>query len=216
MPEDLYWRVEARVEQRIQVPEGFAHIVKETLCVPARPERYIGPSWSWASLSDARVIFMPLDYTRILSHFIAGETVPQGKDAFGRLQGGWLRMKGPLLKIQQAPADYRPDKREPLGFGTFMTVLTKGGLSYGEAFFDVSAEAQANCLALFLDPANALMLTPVSGSQGTFRRLGTAKFLRSNKQRDEEPLWDGQRFRSGHGPYGPVTNLDDLSEVVIV
>jgi hypothetical protein len=180
--EDMFWRVKAREEQRIQVPGGFTHVVGNTLCRPRRTAKYRAPTWSWAALDDAHVVFEPLDFDRLLTTVIDGSTTKATKNAYGRVTDGWLKLRGPLLSVRKAPLEYQPDKTEPLGFGVFMAVQTAGGLAFGEAYFDVESETQDQCMALFLDPSNALLLTPVDGRPGTFTRLGTAKFLRASEQ----------------------------------
>lgn len=214
--EDLFWRVQARVEQRIQVPGGFEHVIGRTLCVPKRPSQYRAPSWSWASLDDASIIFEPLDFGRILTTFVGSEVIPAGSDPYGRIRSGWMHLNGPLLTIHKAPPDYKPDPNEPLGFGVFMTVQTAGGLSYGEAYFDIASDTGTQCMALFLDPQNALLLAPVDGADGTFRRLGTAKFLRTTEQRISEPMYDPKKPGFNKVPYGPTTSVDGARDVVII
>ncbi|KAH8666791.1 heterokaryon incompatibility protein-domain-containing protein [Xylariales sp. PMI_506] len=214
--EDMFWRVQVFEEHRIQVPDGFMHYVGKRLCTPSRPAKYRAPTWSWASLDDAQVKFVPLDYGRLLARLVDAKTVPQGEDRFGRLKSGWLCMRGPLIAVQKAPADYKPHIEEPLGFGVPMVIDTVDGIAYGEGYFDVESEsARDRCLAFFLDPANAILLEPVEGSEGTYTRLGTAKFLRTQEQRRENPLMiPGGGL--GSVPYGPVTNVDGLKEVIII
>jgi hypothetical protein len=73
--EDLYWRVYARDEIRMQVSGGFEHKYGRKRCDVKIPQTYRAPSWSWASL-DAEVRFVPLDFGRIIAECIAIHTVP--------------------------------------------------------------------------------------------------------------------------------------------
>ncbi|KIM99406.1 hypothetical protein OIDMADRAFT_56541 [Oidiodendron maius Zn] len=214
--EDMFWRVKAKEEQRIQVPGGFAHVVGKTLCRPKRTAKYRAPTWSWAALDDAHVVFEPLDFDRMLATIVDRSITLATKNTYGRVTDGWLKLKGPLHSVRRAPPDYRPRKEEPLGFGVFMTVQTVGGMAFGEAYFDIESEKQDQCMALFLDTSNALLLTPVDGRPGTFTRLGTAKFLRTSEQRRKEPLYDSRTNTANKVPYGPATSGNSMSEVIIV
>jgi hypothetical protein len=90
--EDLHWRVYARKESRIQVPGGFDHVLGEPLCSPVRPAEYRAPTWSWASI-DAKIKFVALDFKRILTQFIGCAITPAGSNRFGRISGGWIKLK---------------------------------------------------------------------------------------------------------------------------
>ena len=88
------------------------------------------------------------------------------------------------------------------------------GTSYGEAFFDLSP--QLPCTALFLDPSNALLLMPSSGNDGTYLRIGVAKFLRTEKQRGRVPMVSVPPRRFNRVPFGPISAEDETAVVTIV
>src|SRR3569833_898679 len=182
--EDLAWRVYTRDEIHAHAPGGFVRRLGEKLCEPSRPPASRAPSWSWASL-DAHVRCVPLDFGRIQTEFVDARGVPLGRDPFGRASGGWMKLRGPLMSVRQAPPGYKPSPLDPLGFGVPYQMHTASGVSEGEAFFDL--EPRTECLALFLDPSNALLLVPSDGAPGAHARVGIAKFLRTPHQRATLP-----------------------------
>ena len=209
--EDLNWRVYAREESRVMVPGGFAHVFGAQQCTPARTARYRAPSWSWASL-DAHIIFVHLDFRRILTEFIDCHVTPAGLDPFGRVTDGWIKLKGPLKEVSRAPASFKPPIEDPLGFGVLVQLQHETGIAYGEAFFDL--DARFPCSALFLDPSNALLLTPSTMRQGHYVRIGIAKFLRTVNQRQTRPILNPD-MTLGNVPYGPIESVDTKVEVTI-
>jgi hypothetical protein len=118
-----------------------------------------------------------------------------------------------LKQISQADPSFRPDPQDPLGFGIISQLRLSHGISYGEAFFDL--QPQYPCSALFLDPANALLLIPSDTNSSAFVRIGTAKFLRTDHQRRTMPLASFNPTRYNRVPYGPMTSEDGQSEVTI-
>ncbi|KAJ1563135.1 hypothetical protein HK405_013961, partial [Cladochytrium tenue] len=203
--EDLFWRVRSREEVRKQVPGGFEHSIGKTLCTPKRAANYRAPTWSWACLDDAHIDHIPLDYSRLVASLVSASTAPSGI----------LIMRGPLLTLRKAPANYKPDPTLPLGFGIFMTAQTAGGLSYGEIFFDITSEARDECLGLFLDPSNCILLTPAPG--GKYKRIGIGKFLRTEEQMKSNPMYDPDRKPALiFTPYGPVTQSDVVTSPITI
>jgi hypothetical protein len=90
--EDLHWRVYSRMEYRQQVPGGFKATYGEKLCDVITPAAYRAPSWSWASL-DAFIKFIPLDFDRVRADLIQANITPAGKDPFGRVTAGWIKLR---------------------------------------------------------------------------------------------------------------------------
>jgi len=154
-----------------------------------------------------------LDFSRIITEFIDAHVTPAGKDHFGRVSSGWIKLRGPVKVITKAPPSFKPSPYDPLGFGVLVQMEHSTGPSYGEAYFDF--EPQFPCHALFLDPSNALLLVVSKGKPDEYVRIGIAKFLRTEHQRNTEPIWpdDGSGLRMV--PYGPMMK-NDLSEVTIV
>jgi hypothetical protein len=89
--EDLCWRVKPRVETMTNSSGHFKFEYGATTFPITRPKDYRAPSWSWASV-DGRVMFKPLDFDHLVSEFINGTVTPAGKDKFGRVSGGWIKM----------------------------------------------------------------------------------------------------------------------------
>lgn len=119
-----------------------------------------------------------------------------------------------MKQILQADPDFQPSPCDPLGFGVISQLHLPHGISYGEAFFDL--EPQYPCSALFLDPANALLLIPSDKNPSAFVRVGIAKFLRTEHQRKTLPLLSFDPIRHNRVPYGPMASEDGQSEVTIV
>jgi hypothetical protein len=210
--EDLHWRVYARVENRVQVSGGFAHIYGEQKCTPCKPSTYRAPSWSWASL-DAHINFVHLDFSRIVAEFIDAHIMPVGKDPFGRVSSGWIKLRGPVKVIAKTPPSFRPSPLDPLGFGVLVQMEYSTGPLYGEAYFDL--KPQLPCHALFLDSSNALLLEASEGKLDEYTRIGIAKFLRTEHQRETEHMLGKDRSGFQKVPYGPITK-DKVSEITIV
>jgi hypothetical protein len=94
----------------------------------------------------------------------------------------------------------------------------------GETFFDV--QPHFPCFALFLDSSNALALQPTGKTQHEYTRIGIAKFLRTQKQRAENPIpsWelgtniynDAEEGDISSVPWGPITESDERVLITIV
>jgi hypothetical protein len=131
-----------------------------------------------------------------------------------------------------APPNTKIDKKDPIGFGTLVQFqldagITQNGkhhdgISYGEAFFDIAPSFP--CFALFLDASNALLLQK---QQWDYKRVGLGKFLRTNKQRQLEPLLSrpepgldngdrGTGLRNENVPYGPIGHKHPCTTVTII
>jgi len=110
--EDLHWRVYARQEVRsaalnmvmedstmLLPPDGgLQNVYGHKLCDVVVPSTYRAPSWSWASL-DAHIKFVPLDFRRIRTEFVSCHVRPAGKDAFGKVARGWIKLRASLLLV---------------------------------------------------------------------------------------------------------------------
>ncbi|KAH7183593.1 heterokaryon incompatibility protein-domain-containing protein [Fusarium flagelliforme] len=70
---------------------------------------YRGPSWSWTSIDQikypytASPVFLIFENTfkKIYVTVIEATCIPAGKDPLGAVSGGYLRMAGPLLKLER-------------------------------------------------------------------------------------------------------------------
>ena len=135
-----------------------------------------------------------------------------------------MNLKGPLFPIHEASPSHSYDKSEPLGFGLLTEVHLDHGVSMGETFFDV--QPYFPCYALFLDSSNALVLKQTGNPQGEYTRIGIAKFLRTQKQRLENPMpsvasvsslyIDGGESVFSKVPWGPITDSDARLLVTVV
>lgn len=91
--EDLYWRTYEREEKTVQASGGFELYVKDQkLCDVVRPREYRAPTWSWASL-DSHILFNELSFKHIVAEVIECQTTPSGVDPYGRVSGGFLKIK---------------------------------------------------------------------------------------------------------------------------
>jgi hypothetical protein len=77
--EDLHWRVLEKQTEQL----AFG---------PTKPTSYRAPSWSWASV-DAAIKFRPLDFDRIVAEFLDCSVETPGKNPFGRVSSGRLRIR---------------------------------------------------------------------------------------------------------------------------
>ncbi|KAK3900843.1 a97f8ef6-a9b0-4f8b-8fdf-2c72f37eda9e [Staphylotrichum tortipilum] len=176
----------------------------------ATPE-YVAPSWSWASVAGPVQFPMYDWYTRrahwkakmadfeSLAEYLGHETVKRDVDDFGRLQGGVLALKAPLLSVQdirprqaRAPALYSLFGHEPgrSEVADIMVQLKTGsGSLWIEGAFDIpgtSAAAAADVVSLsvvfftrlphvleegFVEHRFGLILQR-SGNSSRYRRVG--------------------------------------------
>lgn len=83
--EDLCWRT-YEYEERL---ENWIAVKGRMLGQAKRSPSYRAPSWSWASV-DGPIRFVPLVYQLLTARVIKCDTIPHGKDPFGRLKGGRL------------------------------------------------------------------------------------------------------------------------------
>jgi len=84
----------------------------------------------------------------------------------------------------------------------------------GEAYFDF--EPYFPCFGLFLDPQNALILKKTENAEDEYTRIGIAKFLRTQSQREAEPFFQLEPFRLRYVPWGPMTENDERVLVTII
>jgi hypothetical protein len=148
-----------------------------------RPNGYIAPSWSWASLIGPirwSWSFLPHEKIEDMSSIISINTEPLAKDAFGQVKSGTLKIKGKLRKLDAkeiTPAWMNNSPNRQDLFANVNGIPSK----VGSISFDVSAEAQQGtifglaCTRIGEHPVIfGLALVPVGGEQGKaqFRRVG--------------------------------------------
>lgn len=67
---------------------------------------YVAPSWSWASLGSARVFYEERRGTyQPLAACEDAQTMPLGRDPFGQLASGFLRLRCYAIPLRRAPND---------------------------------------------------------------------------------------------------------------
>ncbi|KAI1814779.1 HET-domain-containing protein [Poronia punctata] len=155
--EDLYWRVYAQEETFEEGDKGLKKrpVKGKVVGTVTRPKKYRAPSWSWASI-DAPVKFIPLTYNHLVAHVEDFHTQPAGSDEYGRVSDGKLDLRGPIYEI-------KPHKPSGLwerhGIPVAVDFADGRGVSIGAVHLDMPDEPlQFPCYALFLDPANALII----------------------------------------------------------
>ena len=65
-----------------------------------RPEDYIAPSWSWASVNAgvSWLIGLPITNSAQQKVAIQDAVVKHGNDPFGQVSDGWIRVTGPFIE----------------------------------------------------------------------------------------------------------------------
>lgn len=146
-------------------------------------------------------------------------------------------MQAPLIEIKRSPPNFNPDPTDPIGFGVIAKLDLSHGESVGEAYFDV--EPVFPCFALFVDSSNALILQPREAAirqsprprvpsgrdaqpqgadqdlEGAYVRIGIAKFLRTQSQREQESLLSLEAEFTRQ-PFGPIRPGDEKAVVTVV
>jgi hypothetical protein len=67
------------------------------------PERFLGPSWSWASTNVPVAYFSVSDGATLCAEFLSCELEIASQNPYGLVKGGRLKVKAPLVEIH--PAD---------------------------------------------------------------------------------------------------------------
>lgn len=129
------------------------------------PSNYRAPTWSWASL-DGKVKYSPLDYKNLHANCLEVQVDPAGKDQFGKVKSGRIRLEGPFYIIREAKAD---EERQKNPFTVPVEICGSEITLKGSANFDL--EPYFPSFGLWLDGSCALILK-VKGP-GIFNRIGT-------------------------------------------
>ena len=129
--------------------------------------------------------------------------------------------------MNKAAANTTPCSSDALGLGVLSEIHLSDGVSLGDAFFD--AQPCFPCHALFLDSSNALVLKETTRGAGEFTRVGIAKFLRTERQRGDNPLPKTETIKADiltmvtllesgvpMAPWGPLTKDAVRTTVTIV
>lgn len=155
--EDLYWRVYAQEENFEEDDKGCDRrpIKGQVVGTVSQPTEYRAPSWSWASI-DAPVKFNALSYSNLVAYVEDYHTEPAGSDEFGRVLDGRVDLRGPIYEIKPHSSSEPWDRH---GILVAVDLADQRGVCTGTVHLDMPDEAlQFPCYALFLDPANALII----------------------------------------------------------
>lgn len=158
-----------------------------------RPESFLAPSWSWASVAGQvkyeTWIFdalHPAPDTRLLPTILEASTTPVGFDAFGQCKGGAIRLKGRLKPAMTLGEGFARQDREGL-YNLAADVDTP--VKVGDIRWDVPSEAPAGriqgliclCAAIRKEKYGdtvGLAIVPVAGEGSPeFRRVGLVYML---------------------------------------
>ncbi|KAJ4369988.1 hypothetical protein N0V83_005752 [Neocucurbitaria cava] len=119
-----------------------------------RPEEYIAPSWSWASVLDV-VNFAPFEYTQTLCKILQAEVEPLGSDEYGQLKGGKLIIQGRLLQSAYAFASNKHRLKDAIGTRTHVFGARDEGMVFWPDY-DITAEGRGK-----VDGATPLYIMPL-------------------------------------------------------
>jgi hypothetical protein len=150
----------------------------------SRPEEYLAPSWSWASVKGSAVWYWTLKRTEDpepVDHSFTPEileisTVPASSDSFSHVKGGVVKMKGLLVLAAALWRDgdnLQQDQRSVLVMKPEQRLEMVGTIK-----FDVPSEAHQVifCLACRRDSTHgwidALGLVMTGRNQMEFKRVG--------------------------------------------
>ncbi|KAK6953153.1 hypothetical protein Daesc_005453 [Daldinia eschscholtzii] len=153
--EDLCWRMYPYEEIEDRRDAKITPLTGKCLGSVRRPPEYRAPSWSWASL-DGPVKYIPLSFKSLVSRILNCQTVPAGKDPYGRVSSGKLDIEGPIYEIKPHTPKRRWDRH---GIPVEIDLEDDRGISAGSLHLDVPEESISYpCYALFLDPSKAIIL----------------------------------------------------------
>jgi hypothetical protein len=89
----LYWNVETHEPiHHCHDPEHIAELPPPSKSEVKAPPKYRAPSWSWAAI-DARIKYWPVSKDSLVAEIIEAYVEPLGKDTFGRVISGWIKIK---------------------------------------------------------------------------------------------------------------------------
>lgn len=173
------------------LPTLFWEVSKRSTLPPTRPEQYLAPSWSWASVEGA--VDFSSEYDKVsgyssnnLEILEATITASSTRNPMGNVSSGFLRVRGFLrmgicLKQQNLPGLQEQDDS---GTGSILDVETRQ--IQGPIQCDVSAEIKSeqtvyclfgySCEGLFDDKVYAgLALLPTGRQVNEYQRVGVVK-----------------------------------------
>jgi hypothetical protein len=103
LPEDLFWRVCARVESTNFAPGKEIEVhYGATLSGISQLKTYRAPSRSWASI-DAGVYFRQMNFDHIVGECLEVHIQPSRNNPFGRVKGGYIKINVRVSKLIYRP-----------------------------------------------------------------------------------------------------------------
>jgi hypothetical protein len=178
-----------------------------------RPDCYIAPSWSWASVMG-RVEFhstcSSFGFTRPKSldsvTFHDYQSILRGSNPYGEIECAWLELEAPLVLLSKATDKHKMESPVANRHQYFSIVDRVSGELLGAVFDDVNDKPAVNLFALFMMHAK-LAKDLVPGEDCQFR-LGSDKAQLSGlilrPAVDQERIRDKYKVPKGLGFYQRV------------
>jgi len=122
-----------------------------------RPDCYIAPSWSWASVMgrvDFPSTISSFGYTRPKSldsvTFHDYQSILRGSNPYGEIECAWLELEAPLAPLSKATVQHKMDSPAANRPQYFSIVDRVSGELLGAVFDDVNDKPVSNLFALFM------------------------------------------------------------------
>jgi hypothetical protein len=144
-----------------------------------KPEKYRAPSWSWASIEGTifSIYESAYGYGVHIATVITSEVHIKGEYEFGEVTGGFIKISGPLTKLDEDPPAEWLEDYEPYFYYYFH--FPPKQLQTHLWFLGM--------VALETKTANRVRGLPLvsAGSDNTFSRVGVAHIDMDKSERDE-------------------------------
>ncbi|KAK5117737.1 hypothetical protein LTR85_008712 [Meristemomyces frigidus] len=150
----------------------------------ARPGDYLAPSWSWASLRGA-VDWLPFHYEPIYHVTImAVATQPSGRNAFGEVTSGHVKLRGLVVIATMKTYDLRENTAEmqahrdcylegtEMGQRFFIDSTEEYAALLGQELHCLWCSTDVNDLRTMIGFERGLVLRRCDNTSNTFRRVG--------------------------------------------
>jgi len=182
--------------------DGSQMVPFKTALTSLTHKKYIAPSWSWASLAIGK-----LEFETITADFKAFAQLQEislqlrSADPFGQLNGGWIRLKAPFLRIESLAYHEQSDSSYPLfqkfvqrffdpskGIGRYeyqqqhVPSLAQHFAAIQVATFsmqDTAWEQDAPCFQILLLESTEAENVPAPYQGAVYRRIGRLNLRRS-------------------------------------
>jgi hypothetical protein len=91
-----------------------------------RVSEYRAPSWSWASGNGIPAAGQILEYTE-LAEILDAKVVLKGKNPFGEVSDGWIKLRAPCEQLYLVLEDWDPEAKGRYKYDINVNVRTKNG-----------------------------------------------------------------------------------------